>query len=199
MKLLEAAALLVPQGTATENDLTVDDVWDYLVHDEWEIALDLLEELGDLPAPLPPAFWASLLTAAEEMRLEGSAEWCRRRLREARHGVIRADPTLRPPGETRRRTPMGGAGVLRPMWDIGNRAPTGEPTWNIAALWVEERVFLEPGDRAVVRLAPLDRSRWRHLRPGQVITMYEDRTAVVPEVTRPVGGPGGAPDVGATG
>ncbi|CAM5347116.1 hypothetical protein SHIRM173S_00634 [Streptomyces hirsutus] len=45
-ELLEAASLLVPEETATENDITVRDIWDYLVHDEWEIALDLLEESG---------------------------------------------------------------------------------------------------------------------------------------------------------
>ncbi|MCX4819130.1 hypothetical protein OG883_04270 [Streptomyces sp. NBC_01142] len=44
---LAAASLLVPEGAATENDITVSDVGDYLAHDEWEMALDLLEELGD--------------------------------------------------------------------------------------------------------------------------------------------------------
>ncbi len=46
-KLLEATSLLVPEAVATENDITVNDVWEYLAHDEWEVALDLLEELGD--------------------------------------------------------------------------------------------------------------------------------------------------------
>lgn len=45
-KLLESASLLVPEEIATENDVTVRDVWDYLAHDEWQIALSLLEELG---------------------------------------------------------------------------------------------------------------------------------------------------------
>jgi hypothetical protein len=35
-KLLEAASLLVPEETATENDITVWDIWEYLTHDEWE-------------------------------------------------------------------------------------------------------------------------------------------------------------------
>lgn len=47
-KLMEAASLLVAEETATENDITVNDVWEYLTRDEWEVALGLLEELGDV-------------------------------------------------------------------------------------------------------------------------------------------------------
>jgi hypothetical protein len=188
-KLLEAASLLVPREIATENDITVNDVWDYLTHDEWEVALDLLEELGDV-RPLPLSFWETLATAAEQMRLENSAAWCHWRCDETRHGTIRADLTLRPAAEARRQTPIAGAGVLRPMWDIGNRTPAGEPVLDIARLWVEFMPLLEPGGRAPIRLAPLDASRWRRLRTGQVITMYEDRsvagTAVILKLRRPV-------------
>lgn len=187
-ELLEAASLLVPEGIATENDITVNDVWDYLTHDEWEVALDLLEELGDVP-PLPLAFWETLATAAEQMRLERSAAWCHWRCYETRHGIVRADLTLVPADVARRQKPFSGAGVLRPMWNIGNRAPTGEPALNIAGLWVEFAPHLEPGGRATVRLAPLDPAQWHHLRPGQVITMHEDRTvagtAVILGVQRP--------------
>ncbi|MFE9722652.1 hypothetical protein ACFYQ5_03360 [Streptomyces sp. NPDC005794] len=187
-QLLEAAALLTPEENATANDITVDDVWEYLTHDEWEVALGLLEELGDVQ-PLPPGFWETLAAAAEQMQLETSAAWCHWRCYEARNGVIRADLTLRPAAEARRQTPITGAGVLRPMWDIGHRAPSGEPALDIARLWVECTPFLEPGGRAPVRLAPLDASQWRHLRQGQVITMHEDRsvagTAVVLELRRP--------------
>ncbi|MFI0928412.1 hypothetical protein ACH4TP_31540 [Streptomyces sp. NPDC021012] len=189
-KLLEAASLLVPEESATENDITVADVWDYLTHDEWEVALDLLEELGDVQ-PLPLRFWETLATAAEQMRLETSAAWCHWRCYETRNGIIRADLTLRPAAEARRQTPISGAGVLRPMWNIGNRTPSGEPALNIAMLWVEYTPFLEPGGRASVRLAPLDPQQWQHLEPGQVITMHEDRsvagTAVVLEVQGPCG------------
>ncbi len=45
--MLEAASLLVPEGVATDSDVTVSDVCDYLAHDEWEVALELLQELGD--------------------------------------------------------------------------------------------------------------------------------------------------------
>ncbi|WKX72535.1 hypothetical protein [Streptomyces sp. XD-27] len=187
-KLLEAASLLIPEEIATESDITVNDVWDYLTHDEWEVALGLLEELGDVH-PLPLSFWETLAAAAEQMHLENSAAWCHWRCYETRNGIIRADLTLRSAAEARRRTPISGAGVLRPMWSIGNRIPTGEPTLDIARLWVEFTPLLEPGGRSPVRLAPLVPSRWQHLQPGQVITMHEDRsvagTAIVLEVHRP--------------
>ncbi|MFF9884218.1 MULTISPECIES: hypothetical protein [Streptomyces] len=191
-KLLEAASLLVPEEVATENDITVADVWEYLTHDEWEVALGLLEELGDIQ-PLPLSFWEALATAAEQMRMEKSAAWCHWRCYETRNGIIRADLTLRPAAEARRQTPIYGAGVLRPMWDIGNRTSTGEPALNVAMLWVERRPCLEPGGRASVRLAPLDPQQWQHLESGQVITMHEDRsvagTAVVLDVQRPAATP----------
>ncbi|MFD3518338.1 hypothetical protein [Streptomyces sp. NPDC058657] len=187
-ELLEAASLLVPEKYATENDLTVNDVWEYLAHDEWEVALDVLEELADVH-PLPLSFWETLALAAEQLRLEKSAAWCHWRGYETRHGIIRADLTLRPLSEARRKTPIPGAGVLRPMWNIGNRTATGETDLNIALLWVEFAPFLEPGGQAPVRLAPLDPSQWQHLQPGQMITMHEDQsvagTAVVLEIQRP--------------
>ncbi|MGW2826722.1 hypothetical protein ACWC24_37950 [Streptomyces sp. NPDC001443] len=188
-KLLEAASLLVPEQVATENDITVNDVWEYLTQDEWEVALGLLEELGDVH-PLPLGFWETLARAAEQMRLEKSLAWCHWRCCETLNGIIRADLTLRPAAEARRQTPVPGAGVLRPMWNIGNRAPTGEPALDIARLWVEYMPLLEPGGRSSVRLAPLDPSQWKDLRPGQEITMHEDRsvagTAIILETRRPL-------------
>ncbi|MFI8850194.1 hypothetical protein ACIGW3_08390 [Streptomyces sp. NPDC053499] len=187
-KLLEAASLLVPEEIATENDIMVRDVWECLRDDEWDTALGLLEELGDVE-PLPLSFWETLATAAEQMQLERSAAWCHWRSNETRNGIIRADLTLRPASEARRQTSFDGAGVLRPMWNVGNRTPSGEPGLNIARLWVEFIPFLEPGGRSSVRLAPLDPLQWQHLRPGQVITMHEDRsvagTAVILEIHRP--------------
>ncbi|MGW2894957.1 hypothetical protein ACWDAO_10125 [Streptomyces sp. NPDC001212] len=187
-ELLESASLLVPEEVATENDITVNDVWEYLAHDEWEVALALLEELGDVH-PLPLTFWQTLANAAEQMQLDRSAAWCHWRCYETRHGIIRADLTLRPAHEARRQTPFSGAGVLRPMWNIGKKTPTGEPDLLIASLWAEFMPFMEPGGQAAVRLAPLSPPRWQHLRPGQVITMHEDRTvagtAVVLDIQRP--------------
>ncbi len=196
-KLLEAASLLVPEEIATENDITVNDVWEYLTHDEWEVALGLLEELGDVH-PLPLSFWETLAMAPEQMHLERSAAWCHWRCYETCNGIIRADLTLRPASESRRQTPFSGAGVLRPMWNIGNRTAAGDPALNIARLWAEFTPFLGPGERSLVRFAPLDPSQWRHLQPGQMITMHEDQTvagmAVVLEVQGPESdrcGPGG--------
>lgn len=135
-ELLEAASLLVPKGIATENDITINDVWDYLTHDEWEVALGLLEEFGDVH-PLPLSFWETLATAAEHLQLKNSAAWCQWRCYETRNGTIRAGLALRPASESRRQTPFSGAGVLRPMSNLGNRTPTGEPTLDIAGVWVE--------------------------------------------------------------
>lgn len=113
-ELLQAASLLVPEAAATENDITVNDVWDYLAHDEWEVALAVLEELGGGPA-LPLAFWVTLAEAAERLRLPRSTAWCRWRCAEVRNGVVCADLELRPAAEARRTMPIDGAGVLRPM------------------------------------------------------------------------------------
>ncbi|MFE7674205.1 hypothetical protein ACFU5N_18530 [Streptomyces albidoflavus] len=187
--LLASASLLVPEEDATENDLTVRDVWDLLAGDDWETALNLLEELAADPGPLPAKFWGRLGEAAEQYGLERSAVWCHWRSAELRNGMVRASLTLRPAGETRRTTPVPGAGVLRPLWDIGGRSPTGERAVSIAALWVEALPHLEPGGTATVRLLPLTPAHWAHLRPGTRITMYEDSTpagtAVVLEVRLP--------------
>jgi hypothetical protein len=184
VQLLEAASLLVPEESATENDITVGDVWEYLVRDEWEVAVALLEELGD-SHELPMDFWEALADAAAKLHLERSAAWCRWRCYEARNGVIRANLTLLPAEITQRRTPIPGAGTLRPLWDLGDRSPAGKPTLHIASLWIEGMPHMEPGGQSLVRLAPLTPSRWQHLQPGQHITMHEDQsiagTAVIQE------------------
>jgi hypothetical protein len=75
------------------------------------------------------------------------------------------------------------------MWDIGGKTPPGERDLSIAALWVEFTPFMEPGGQATVRLAPLSPSKWQQLRPGQVITMHEDRTVAGTAVVLEVRGP----------
>ncbi|WP_318036745.1 hypothetical protein [Streptomyces chengmaiensis] len=186
--MLEAVSLLVPEDVATDNDITVSDVWDYLAHDEWEVALDLLQELGD-GWTAPTGFWEELGRAAGMLGLERSREWCWWRGTEARVGVIRADLALRPASETFRCTPIHGAGVLRPMWDIGNRKDDGARELDIARLWVEFAGELAPGAQAPVRLLPLTAARWRHLAPGDRITLYETSvaggTATILEVQPP--------------
>ncbi|MFE7892804.1 hypothetical protein [Streptomyces sp. NPDC057412] len=184
-ELLESASLLVPQEVTTENDISVQDVWDYLVHDEWQIALNLLEDLADGP-PLPLAFWEQLAEAAAQLGLERSRAWCHWRCSEIRNGVIRADLTLRPATVARRTTPIPSHGVLRPMWDIGSLSPTGSTSVSIAGLWVEDIPFLQPGGRATVRLVPLTPAHWTHVVTGQHITMHEDRTVAGTAVVREV-------------
>ncbi|GAA5006195.1 hypothetical protein [Streptomyces siamensis] len=190
LELLESAALLVPEDRASGNDVTASDVWEYLAADDWELALGLLEELTDT-GPLPVPFWESLAAAAEGLRMERSAAWCHWRCSELRNGVVLADLTLRPAAEAPRTGPVPGAGVLRPMWDLGERTADGEPAVRIAGMWVERTDFLEPGGQGRVRLVPLVPSGWLHVEPGQEITMYETRvaagTAVVVDVRPPVG------------
>ncbi|MFJ6615285.1 hypothetical protein ACIQPT_33980 [Streptomyces sp. NPDC091289] len=187
--ILEAASLLVPESVATDNDISVSDVWDHLAHDEWEVALDLLQELGDGDAwTAPEGFWDELARAAGAMGFERSREWCRWRETETRSGVIRADLTLLPAGEGPRRTPIPGGGVLRPMWDTGERGDGSVPALDIARVWVEFARELEPGARAPVRLLPLNPARWTHLVPGDRITLYENAvpggTATILEVVK---------------
>jgi hypothetical protein len=191
-ELLEAASLLVPGEVATNNDITVADVWDYLIHDEWEVALDILEDLGD-GHPLPLTFWETLADAAERLRMERSAAWCHWRCYEATNGVIRADLTLRPTDQTRRGTPLPGAGVLPA--DVGRRTPL---THRRAGTQHRRTVGGEqtlpgPGGRSTVRLAPLVPHQWQHLQPGQQITLHEGQpvtgTAVILEVRRPTTAP----------
>ncbi|MFE2769435.1 hypothetical protein ACFXGD_24860 [Streptomyces albidoflavus] len=185
--LLASASLLVPEEDASENDLTVRDVWELLVGDDWETALRLLEELAADAGPPPAEFWDRLGEAAGQYGLERSAAWCHWRSAELRNGMVRAELTLRPAGEARRTTPVPGAGVLRPLWDIGGRSPTGERAVSIAALWVEGLPHLEPGASATVRLLPLTPAHWGHLRPGARITMHEDSTVAGTAVVLEVG------------
>ncbi|MFD8704806.1 hypothetical protein ACFV1W_19650 [Kitasatospora sp. NPDC059648] len=189
-ELLQAAHLLTSVPHATDGALALDDVWEHLVRDEWETALTLMEELACPPAPPTARAWEDLAEAAGRLRLERSAAWCRWRAFEARHGTVRAELTLPPAGQGPRTLPFAGAGVLRPLWDLGHRDGDGRPVLDVARLWVEGVPQLGPGERAVVRLAPLEAARWCHLRPGQVITMHEGRpvaaTAVVLEVRGPV-------------
>lgn len=67
--------------------------------------------------------------------------------------------------------------MLRPMWDIGHRREDGASDLDIARVWVEFAPDLAPGARAPVRLLPLTPARWRHLVPGDRITLYETAVA----------------------
>ncbi|WP_323137941.1 hypothetical protein [Streptomyces sp. NBC_01433] len=187
--LLRRATDLLPEITHAESWVTREDVREYQRHQEWELVLDLLMEIGD-DCPLPSHFWSLLTEAAEQMMLEDSARWCDWRAGEVRHGTFRARLSLLRTEEGGRRTAFSGDGHLRPLWGIGNRAPNGERAVNVARLWVEQVPRMAPGESATVRLAPLSPEQWRHLRPGDVITMHEGRpavgTATVIEVRPPV-------------
>ncbi|MFD0883076.1 hypothetical protein ACFQ08_00640 [Streptosporangium algeriense] len=166
------------------------DVVEYLKHDEWEMALLLLEELGDAH-PQSPEFWGLLADAARLMWLKSDVAWYEWRRSEARTGVFLADLHLLPAGEGSRATPISPGGLLRPMWDLGRYTSEGEPLLSIAGLWIEGRDSLKPGGCASVRLLPLTPEHWRHLKPGDVIAMHEMRpptgTARIVEVMLPAG------------
>jgi hypothetical protein len=61
------------------------------------------------------------------------------------------------------------------MWDIGRSTPEGEPLLSVAFLRSEVRAPLGPGGCTSVRLLPMTPEHWKHLKPGDVITMHEMR------------------------
>jgi len=178
-ELLRQAARQVPAGQP------VVDVDAYLADGEWEVALDVLLDLGDA-YPATTSFWQTLGDAAHRMRLDRSAAWCAWRRREALHGIIRAELRLLPGA---RRSPIPGAGRVRPLWDIGLLTQAGEPDLAVALIWVEFADELPPDGRGSVRLAPTTAASWRHLRPGDPITMHEGHgvcgAAVITEAVFP--------------
>ncbi|WP_344958317.1 hypothetical protein [Actinomadura miaoliensis] len=189
--LLREATCFVPAAVAVDGGVTATDACEYLEHDEWEVALHILVELGDA-YPASTSFWDVLAQAARQMRLERTEAWCHWRCWEVVHGVIRADLQLVPSADPGgRRTPVPGAGVLRPLWHIGDVTAAGDPDMYVARIWVEDASELAPGARGSVRLAPLSSERWRRLAPGDVITMHERRpvagTATITQVTFPGG------------
>ncbi|GID92286.1 hypothetical protein ACFQFC_04610 [Amorphoplanes digitatis] len=178
-ELLRQAARQVPAAVA------VVDLDFYLAQGEWETALDVLLDVGDA-YPATTSFWRTLGDAAHGMRLDRSAAWCAWRRRETLHGVIRAELRLLPGA---RRSPIPGAGRVRSLWNIGLVTPAGEPGLAVALIWVEYAPDLPPDGRGSVRLAPLTAASWRHLGPGDPITMHEGRAvcgaAVITEAVFP--------------
>lgn len=186
---LRQAAVTVPRWATSEAGATVADAVEYLDHNEYEIALDVLTELGDAYAA-ETSFWNLLAAAAAEMSLNRTKAWCHWRAAEARHGIIRADLQLFSPAQPgARRTAIPGDGILRPLWNIGLVMPEGHPDLRIARIWVERAPQLDPGARGPIRLAPLSPEGWRHLKPGSQITMHEQvppaGTATITQATFP--------------
>ncbi|MGW1028863.1 hypothetical protein ACWD4J_35165 [Streptomyces sp. NPDC002577] len=172
-----------------ENGVTVGDVREEIACQEWEMVLDLLIEIGDVH-PVSVNFWELLAEAARQMMLDRSRRWCEWRGWEVQRGTFRARLSLLGAEEGGRQSAFSGDGRLRPLWDIGNRTADGKRDLNIATLWVEFAEELGPGETADVRLAPLFPEKWRHLKRGHVITMYEARpvagTATIIEVVPPL-------------
>jgi len=189
VELLRRAAELVPADVVNEAGVTAADVREYLDHNEWEVALDLLADLYDGWRP-SAQWWDLLIEAAELMWLSDIAVWCHWGRWESVHGVFRAELRLNPPAEGGRSIAIPRPGVLRPLWDIGQRTGAGEPDLRVARIWVEYATELPPGATGSIRLAPLSPADWYDLRPGQQITMHEGMavggTATVVEVVAPV-------------
>ncbi|MET9230920.1 hypothetical protein [Lentzea sp. NPDC003310] len=163
----------MPPDVRTEIGASAEDVAAYLDQDEWEFALDLLGDFGGI-AWQPGEYWSLLANAAEELHLP--CKWFHWRANETRQGMIRVELTHE------RRHPIPGQGVYRPLWHVGG----GDH--RVAAVWVEGRAELAPGDHAVVRLLALSPEGWDHLVPGDVVTMHEGQpvvgTATVIELAR---------------
>lgn len=186
---LRQATALVPHAVTGATGTTVADAVEYLDHHEYGTALDILLELGEAH-PAGESFWELLAAGAAEMNLGRTESWCHWRQAETRHGVIRVDLRLLDPAlPSARRTAVPGDGRLRPLWHIGLRTRQGDPDLHVARIWVERAARLEPGACGPVRLAPLSPARWRHLRPGDQITMHEQAppagTATVTQASFP--------------
>jgi hypothetical protein len=175
--ILRQAVDLLPEDATAENGQTVGDVREDIGFGEWELVLGGLIEIADVH-PVSIAYWEMLAEAARQMMMDRSRRWCEWRAWELGHGTVRATLSLLGADEGGRRSAFSGDGSLRPLWDIGNRTADGQPDLNIARIWVEFAPHLGPGETADVRLAPLRPEQWRHLKPGDMITMHEARPAV---------------------
>ncbi|WP_435839332.1 hypothetical protein [Streptomyces brevispora] len=122
--LIRQAVNLLPEDATAENGVTVGDVREYIAHQEWEMALGILIEIGD-SCPACVEFWDLLAEAARQMTLDRSRRWCEWRGWEVQHGTVRVTLSLLGPEEGGRRSAFSGDGRLRPLWDIGHRTPGG--------------------------------------------------------------------------
>lgn len=152
--------------------MTAADAREYLDHNEWEVALELLADLYEGWRP-PVQWWDLLIEAADLMRMTDTVTWCHWGRWESIHGVIRAELCLLAHAEGGRMTAIASRGILRPLWDIGQHTATGQPDLRVARMWVEHAPELAPGATGSIRLAPLVPPDWRGLQPGQAITMHE--------------------------
>jgi hypothetical protein len=187
-ELLRRAAELTPPSARSDAGLRADDVHDYLRANEWELALGILEDFDGIQWQTVE-FWDLLAAAAQQMTLTSNIAWHQWRKGETIHGIIRADLQLAAPDAGGRRTPVPRAGQLRPMWAINHPSPEGTGL-HVARIWVESAPAISPGGQGPIRLAPLTPANWRHLAPGDVITMHERQpaagTATITEIRHPL-------------
>jgi len=155
--LLRAAAL-VPAEARNDAGCSVSDVLEYLDHNEFEVALGLLEDFDGISWQTPE-FWDLMIEAAQRMRLDTT--WLLWRGRETRQGLLRVDLELA--------HDAAAVATGSRLWDLGDGVPRP------AALSIESMPELAPGGRATARLLPDAPEAW-HLAPGDVITMYEQRS-----------------------
>jgi hypothetical protein len=188
-ELLRRAAELVPPGARSDAGLCADDVRGYLREREWDVALGILGDFDGIQWQTAE-FWDLLADAAQQMSLSDTAAWCQWRRGETLHGIIRADLQLAAPDDGGRRTPVPRTGQLRPMWAIHHPSPQEGADLHVATIWVESAPAISPGGQGAIRLAPLTPQNWRHLAPGDVITMHERQpasgTATITEIQHPL-------------
>lgn len=149
-ELLRFAASLVPSEVRSA------DLLDYLDLEEWELVLQLLGE-SDGTTWQTPRYWALLAEAATQMDQDDA--WFHWRCVESIQGVLRVELTLAVDAE-----PLRARGE-RPTWDV-----TGQHQ-RVAALWIESKPVLGPGERATARLRPFVPPAWAHLIRGDTIAL----------------------------
>ncbi|GHH60298.1 hypothetical protein [Lentzea cavernae] len=150
-ELLRFAASMVPAEVRNA------DLLDYLDLEEWELVLHHLGEF-DGHTWQTPRFWALLAEAAIQMDQDDA--WFQWRCVESIQGLLRVELTLSVEAE-----PLRARGE-RPMWDVTGRQQ------RVAALWIESKPVLNPGERATARLRPFVPPAWAHLIRGDVITLH---------------------------
>ncbi|MFI0446614.1 hypothetical protein [Actinomadura sp. 6N118] len=186
--LLRRAAALIPADARSDAGLSADDVQEYLSYEEWEVALSILEDFDGVQWQTIQ-YWDLLIAAAQQMWLDRDVAWFQWRRSETLHGLIRADLQLVAPDAGGRRLPVPSNGQLRPLWSLGRPTAEGSADLHIAFIWVESAPEIPPGGYGPIRLLPLTPLHWRRLKPGDVITMYEQRpvagTATIAQVQLP--------------
>jgi hypothetical protein len=154
----------------------LDELEDYLGHNELELAANVLADFGDEHGHQSRAFWEALMYAYEDLERGDKAKRCFFRIYEAEHGFIEARLTLLPPEDGGRARSV--FTDYRPDWNIGNRTDSGEMEINGAPITLEDAPSIRPGGTGLVRLHPLLREAWMKLEPGTEIAMHEGARVV---------------------